>query len=407
MLAWGLWALAMLALAAVVWLDRLLRQAGRPDLALLTTADVPYGLAFVSATAVGALLAIRRPRHPVGWLLLALGLSVAMSGVAQGYASYGLLARPGALPGARYAALYDDVSFILWPALIGFVLLLTPTGSLPSPRWRLWARVTAAAPVVFLLGAALRSEPLDAPYQSVTSPLGVPALAGAIEIVAYPTIVLTQLAVLVGAASLVVRFRRSRGEERQQLRWVAVAAFLSAVAAAVVVAGTLTSTPALYIGAAVLYVAVIPLTIAAAILRYRLYDLDRIISRALAYGLLSVLLGAGYAVLVLLGGQAFGGVGSEPPGWAVAVATLAVAAAFQPARRRIQRAVDRRFDRRRYDAARTIQAFSARLRQQIELDALTAELLAVVDQTMQPTRASLWLRDHHETRGGSLGRHRG
>jgi hypothetical protein len=406
-LAWGLWALAVLGTATLPWLVHLLRQAGRPELFGLTADAAPFLLAMVSAATVGAVLASRRPRHPVGWLLLALGLSVVASAGAQGYAGYGLLARPGALPGARYAALYDDVGFIAWPALISFILLLTPTGSLPSPRWRWWARVTAAAPVVFLLGAALRSEPLEAPYQSVTSPLGVAALAGAIGVVIYPTIVLTQLAVLVGAASLVVRFRRSRGAERQQLRWVAFAAALSAVAAAVVVAGTLTSTPALYVGAAVLYVAVIPPTIGAAILRYRLYDLDRIISRALSYGLLSVLLGAGYAVLVLLGGQAFGGVGSEPPGWAVAVATLAVAAAFQPARRRIQRAVDRRFDRRRYDAARTIQAFSARLRQQIELDALTAELLAVVDQTMQPTRASLWLRDHHETRGGSLGRHRG
>jgi hypothetical protein len=130
----------------------------------------------------------------------------------------------------------------------------------------------------------------------------------------------------------------------------------------------------------------------AAILRYRLYDLDRIISRTVAYGLLTLLLGGGYAVVVLGLGQLLGRRSSS---LVVAGATLAVAALFQPARRRIQQAVDRRFNRRRYDAAHTIEAFSARLRQQVDLDALTSELLAVVEETMQPTQASLWLRPSH------------
>ena len=136
----------------------------------------------------------------------------------------------------------------------------------------------------------------------------------------------------------------------------------------------------------------IPIAIGVAVLRYRLYDLDRIINRTLVYGLLTALLGGAYAATVLVLGQVFGGVGGDPPSWAVAGATLAVAALFQPARRRIQRVVDRRFDRRRYDAARTVDAFSGRLREELDLDALEAELLAVVDQTVQPTRASLWLR---------------
>jgi hypothetical protein len=169
---------------------------------------------------------------------------------------------------------------------------------------------------------------------------------------------------------------------------VAFAAGLSAAAALVVVVGMATGTPALYIWAAAVYVAILPVAIGAAILRYRLYDLDRIISRALAYGLLTVLLGGGYASVVLGLGQLLG----QDSSLAVAAATLVVAALFQPARRRIQAVVDRRFNRRRYDTARTIQAFSARLREQVDLDTLSVDLLAVVDHTMQPTQASLWLR---------------
>jgi hypothetical protein len=141
-----------------------------------------------------------------------------------------------------------------------------------------------------------------------------------------------------------------------------------------------------------LFVWGIPVAIGIAILRYRLYDIDRLINRTLVYGLLSALLGLIYAGVVLVVGQLFGGISTEPPSWAIAGATLAVAALFQPARGRIQRAVDRRFDRRKYDAAKTIEAFSARLREELDLDTLSAELLAVVDQTVQPAKTSLWLR---------------
>jgi len=138
----------------------------------------------------------------------------------------------------------------------------------------------------------------------------------------------------------------------------------------------------------------IPTAIGIALLRYRLYEIDRLINRTLVYGLLTILLGGVYAGLVLTLGQLAGGIGADPPSWAVAGATLVVAALFQPARRRVQQTVDRRFNRRRYDAAKTVAAFSTRLRDEIDLDTLTAELLAVVDQTMQPTQASLWLRPH-------------
>ncbi len=387
-LAWALWALAMLGLAAIPWFDHLLREAGRPELAQLDASGVPAVLAIVSATTVGAVLASRRSRHPVGWLLLGLGLSVSASGVADGYAPYGLLIRPGTLPAAGYAALYGPVLLAIAITCIGFILLLTPTGSLPSSRWRWWARVATAAPVVVLLAVTLLPQPLGPEYQSVANPLGLGALEGPLLAATGMALALTVLGVLVAAASLVVRFRRARGAERQQLRWVAFAAAVVSLAAALVLAAMLTQTPALFGWGLALCAAVLPLAIGAAILRYRLYDLDRIVSRTLAYGLLTVLLGGGYAGVVLGLGQLLG----QESSLVVAGATLAVAAAFQPARRRVQAAVDRRFNRRRYDAAQTIQAFSARLRQQVDLDTLTGELLGMVEQTMQPTSVSLWLR---------------
>jgi hypothetical protein len=198
--------------------------------------------------------------------------------------------------------------------------------------------------------------------------------------------------VAVCAGSLVVRFRRARGVERQQLRWVAVAAALLVVAAGAALVGLAVGATAVVTWAISAWVAGLPLAIGAAVLRYRLYDLDRIISRTVAYGLLTLLLGGGYAAVVLGLGQLLG----RDSSLVVAGATLAVAAAFQPARRRIQAVVDRRFNRRRHDAAGIIEGFGARLRDQVDLDTLTTELLGVVDQSMQPTQASLWLRSPRE-----------
>ena len=387
-LAWVLWGLAVLGIAAVLWFDHLLRQAGRADLVLLNVSTVGWLLAMVTAPTVGAVLAARRPRHPVGWLLLGLGASIGLSGFIDGYALYGLLARPGSLPAARWPAIYSPAVAVAGIACVGFVLLLTPTGSLPSPRWRWWARVAAAAPVVYLVALTLNTEPLDPTYRSVTNPLGLHAFQRPIAVTHIVASGVAVVAVVVGALSLVVRFRRARGTEREQLRWVALAAVLVSLAILVVLAGMGAGNQLLITWAAGISFAVLPLAIGAAVLRYRLYDLDRIVSRTLAYGLLTVLLGGGYAGLVLGLGQLLG----RDSSLVVAAATLTVAALFQPARRRVQHAVDRRFDRRRYDAAHTIQAFSARLRQQVDLDALTAELLAVVDRTMQPTSVSLWLR---------------
>ncbi len=384
-LAWTLWALVMLALAAVPWSDHLLRLAGRPD---LRQWDARPALGGVSAATVGAVLASRRPRHPVGWLLLAFALSLVVTGAAAQYLAHGLLARPEALPAARYAALYYPATVFTALILLGFVLLLTPTGSLPSPRWRRWAGAIVAVPVALLVVVTLAPGSVDPYYQAVGGPFDFRGLGGVVLVANQVALAVTTLAVVVAAGSLVVRFRRARGIERQQLRWVALAAALMVLAAAGVLAGLAVGATAVLTWAASVGVVGLPVAIGAAVLRYRLYDLDRIISRALAYGLLTVLLGGCYAGVVLGLGQLLG----RSSSLVVASATLAVAGVFQPARRRVQAAVDRRFNRRRYDAAQTIQAFSARLRQQVDLDALTAELLAVVDQTMQPTQVSLWLR---------------
>jgi hypothetical protein len=386
-LAWALWALAMLGLAVFVWLDQLLRQAGRSELVVLIPTAIPPVLGAVSTATVGAVLASRRPAHPVGWLLLAFGLSLSVAGVALAYTNYGV-ALAGTAPAAALVGLYLPAAIVTAIACNGFVLLLTPTGVLPSPRWRWWAGVTAATPVALLLVVTLLPRPDDRLALALSSPLDLQALDGALLVAYQVAFAIVISALVVAAASLVVRFRRARGIERQQLRWVVLATVLVALLTVVNLAALALGAYALAPLVGGLNPPILSAAIGAAILRYRLYDLDRIISRALAYGLLTVLLGGGYAGVVLGLGQLLG----RDSSLVVAGATLAVAALFQPARRRIQRQVDRRFNRRRYDAARTIAAFSARLREQVDLETLTAELLAVVEQTMQPTRAALWLR---------------
>jgi hypothetical protein len=377
-LAWALWTLVVLGMGVNPWLNQLARQAGRSDLG--SDADtVVYGLVAVSAATVGALVAARRPRHPVGWLLLALGLWFT-----YGYATWVLLAWRGASTAVGSAIL--DANVVVIPALIGFILLLTPTGSLPSPRWRWWARVAAAAPLVGLVSLAI--GPFRDSDQAVANPLAIDALAGPLLMLRTLSFAVAGLAIPVGAWSLVVRFRRARGMERQQLRWLSVGVAPVAVAVAALAVQALTGSEVDLDWLPGVCLAILPLAIGAAILRYRLYDLDRIISRTVTYGLLTMLLGMGYAGVVLGLGRLL----PQGSSLVVAGATLAVAAVFQPARRRIQALVDRRFNRRRYDTAQTVATFSARLHQEIDLDTLTGELLAVVEQTMQPTQTSLWLR---------------
>jgi hypothetical protein len=246
----------------------------------------------------------------------------------------------------------------------------------------------AGALAVLLLAMPLAPRPPEGRYRAVDNPFDLRPFDGALLLANRALLAVTVLGVLVGAGSLVVRFHRARGIERQQLRWVVLAAALTGVgmlASVVLVAAGNESLVGWVSGVCVV---LLPLAVGAAVLRYRLFDLDRIISRTLAYGLLTVLLGLGYAGVVLGLGRLL----PQGSSLVVAGATLAVAAVFQPARRRIQAAVDRRFNRRRHDAARTIAAFNDRLRDEVDLEALTGELLAVVEQTMQPTQTALWLR---------------
>jgi hypothetical protein len=387
-LAWLLWTLTLSGLAGVFWFDHLLGQAGSSDVDRLNAAAYPVMLAAVSAATVGAVVASRRPRHSVGWLLLATGLTMVADLGVNAYVRYGVVVRPGSLPSARYLAGVSFGIFLVWVSLAGFVLLLTPTGSLPSPRWRWWARVAAAGPVLEMLSAAIDPQPLYPEHPEVGNPLTVSALRPVQVAVGIAGGAVILVSLVVAAVSLVLRYRRAHGVERLQLRWLAFAAGLAAGLLVVAVVAGLAGSDGVVLAALGAMVALLPLATGAAILRYRLYDLDRIISRSLAWALLTVLLGGGYATLVLGLGQLLG----RDSSLIVAAATLAVAAVFQPARRRIQAAVDRRFNRRRHDAAQTIAAFSVRLRDQVDLTTLTGELLAVVDQTMQPARASLWLR---------------
>jgi hypothetical protein len=340
-------------------------------------------------------VASRRPGHRVGWLLIALGLSVAVAGFTFSYTRYGLVARPGALPAADWLAGVANGGVFVYLSCTGFILLLSPTGRLPSPRWRWWARIAAAGLVVAFVTAVLASQPLYPEYPDIGNPIGVVALDHGLGGVIFPVGALLVLAgLIVGPVSLLLRFRRARGLERLQLRWLALGAALAAMSfAASMTALVLERSDGWVFQAALgISVAVLPLATGAAILRYRLYDIDRIVSRTLAYALLTLLLGLGYTAVVLGLGRLLG----RDSSLVVAAATLAVAAVFQPARRRVQRLVDRRFNRRRYDAARTVEHFATRLRDQVDLDALHGELLTVVDQTVAPTRASLWLRSPRE-----------
>ena len=232
-LAWGLWALAMLGLAVVPWMDRLIIRAGRPDLAVLVPGSIvgPV-LAVLSAATVGAVLASRRPRHPVGWLLLGFALSLTASGVINSYVIYGLLARPGALPAVHAVARYYPATGAAALALLSLVLLLTPTGSLPSARWRWWAVITVATLLALVLVVAVVPGHLDPQLLLTSSPFSDRALGGVLLVATRVAVVVTALAVAVAAGSLGLRFRRAQGVERQQLRWVALAATLMVLAGA-------------------------------------------------------------------------------------------------------------------------------------------------------------------------------
>jgi hypothetical protein len=411
--AWSLWGLSLVLAAGGVLLGAYGRSgSGRvpavlADLHSSVGADLAFALWILTFTTMGALVAARRWSNPVGWLLLAEGLVWDVQLFAQGYAAAALFTHPGTLPAGRLVLWV--IGWWLYLAanlLLVFLVLLLPTGRLRSRRWR-WAAWLGAGGIALIVPSLLARRPLYPELPAITNPVGLLPPSPLVDLLDHlAEDVLFPLLGVAAVASLVLRFRTARGVERQQLKWLAYATVL------LLALGQGGTYLAQWLGASgyvvsffqVAPLGAIPIAVAVAMLRYRLYDIDRIINRTLVYGLLTATLGLGYTGGVLGLGQLFGGVSQHPPSWAIAGTTLAMAALFRPLRRRVQNGVDRRFNRRRYDAAQTIEAFSARLRQEIDLDTLSAELLAVVNQTMEPMMLSLWLRPSAQPSKGQAAR---
>jgi hypothetical protein len=346
---------------------------------------------------VGILILTRQPGNTIGWILLAIGGIGAASGVLTSYAAYGLRTHPGSVPGAAVAL---ALSGSLWAPIFGlmgtYLLLLFPDGRPLSPGWRRVGWLSAVGIGGTWVGLTiLPGSFADSGYPGVTNPLGIGALRG-FEWVAYVFLPLIPICIVLSAISLVRRFRQSRGTVRLQLKWLTAAAAVTAVlyALAFAVPGNWGATKApTYVfviqSLGVLSFVLIPIAIGFAVLRYRLYDIDVVINKALVYGSLTAVL-AGVYVGLAVGLGSFVG---KDNSLVIAGSTLVVAALFRPARRQLQQLIDRRFYRRKYDAQRTLEAFTARLREEVDLDELHAHLLAVVDETVRPASMSLWLRE--------------
>ncbi|MGH9179880.1 MAG: sensor histidine kinase [Acidimicrobiales bacterium] len=335
LLAWSAWSLVVVTLATMVWLDQLLRGAGQADLIPFDPAGVAFATGAVMSATMGLVLG-SRTGHPVAWLLLAAAGTVVASGFSEAYAAYGVVARPGSLPAARWVAPFSEAMFFPVFALLAFIMLLTPTGRLPSARWRRWAPLVAAGGAGWTLSSLLLDEPLDPPLEMLTSPFAIEALQAPLMVVAIAGVLLSHGGVVAAGVSLALRFRGSTGVDRQQLRWV----MFGAAVAAVAVVGALVSAS---VGQGVLlgvfaatFMTVLPLSVAVAISRYHLYDLDRVISRSLLYTALSALVAAVYAAVVL-GLELLAASGPVVPGVAAVVTALAVL----PLRVIAQRAIDR------------------------------------------------------------------
>jgi hypothetical protein len=348
---------------------------------------------------VGWLILRQQPRNHVGWLLTAIGFVWGVGGVCDTWAHLGLLAFPGDVPGAGAAA---SVASIIWAPALGltgtYLLMLFPDGDLPSPRWRPLPWVSGG--VIGLLVVSLLLHPgalVSGPGEGLANPLGVTALRPVLDVAVPGLILLLALCILAAAASLVVRFRRASGIRRQQLRWLAAAGTVVGIAFGLGIATSSVSPEAeqapwqLVLDQVTFLLWILfPVSIGIAVLRYRLYVIDVVINRALVYGSLTALLAGVYLGSVLLLQLVLRPL-TEQSDLAVAISTLAVAGAFGPARRAIQDLVDRRFYRRRYDAARILDEFTARLRRQIDLDTVGTDLLTAVHETVQPTSATIWM----------------
>lgn len=364
--------------------------------------ELLFGLIILTFSLVGLVILIRQPRNRVGWLLAGVGVVANLGGLLDAYATYGLVINPGSVPRPDVAAALGAGAWAPTIGLMGtFVILLFPDGRLPSSRWRPLAWLSAATIVAVTVTIAVSPGSLDAgPVPTMLNPLGIESAKVALIVLLGIFLPLLPLCIVASAAALVWRFRRSHGVEREQMKWLAAAGAAVAVSYLATMASTLAAsflddTPE-WVSAlqriTILGFVLLPLAIGVAVLRYRLYDIDVVINRALVYGGLTITLLSTYLVMVLVM-QALLRPLTEQSDLGVAASTLAVAALFGPARRRIQAVVDRRFYRRRYDAARILSAFAGRLRQELDLEAVGADLSAAVRETVQPAHVSLWLRN--------------
>jgi hypothetical protein len=329
----------------------------------------------------GLVLASRRPENRIGWLFLAAGLALGLSGFSDQYALDALVADPGSWPAGRAAAWLFNVIWVIPVAMLAFVLLLFPTGHVRSRRWRLagWFNgvVFTLATVWALIAATSQwARPFTSPFSQPGSPAGSPAPY-------LMTAFLISAALLVSVAAVVVRFAKSSGEERLQLKWCAMAALVLVV---VFVASIWVNSAIVNVLQSLAFLGLWT-AIAIAVLKYRLYDIDRLISRTLAYAILTGVLVGLYAGLVLLATQVL----TLKSPVAVAASALVAAALFSPLRSRVQRAVDRRFNRARYDADQAVAAFAATLKDAVDLDAVQADLAGVVQRALEPAHVSLWI----------------
>src|SRR5215210_2106237 len=398
-LAWSLWVLTLLLLPGVI-LEISFNWVG--------PADIPFVVGFVAvqvgAATAGAIISSRLPGNAVGWIFLAIGVLLGLLFAVGAYAEIGIDSRSGPLPGDELAAWIGSWIFI--PTAFGlpmFLLLLFPDGRFVSRRWQLAGWMLGAILVFAVATKALKPGRIPPGIENPLAPGG--AVGEAIRVLDSVTDVLALPAFALAVAGLSVRLRRSRGVERQQLKWFTYSAALvgAGFASSILIPDGPAADLVFLVG--LLALAGLPVAAGIAILRYRLYDIDVIVNRTLVYGSLTVSL-----ILLYVGGvtatqyvfRVLAGGGSQ---LAIVASTLLIAALFNPLRRRIQSLIDRRFYRRKYDAAKTLSSFSARLRDETNLEQLNTELLSVVSATMRPAHVSLWLKptvgDHGPDGGGS------
>jgi len=399
-LAWSLWALSIALTALALLLLAL-------NLSHPNTHVYDYwfdNTTTVITATVGAIVASRRPENPVGWLLCLSGVVVSISHFGAQYAIYALSARPDSLPAGEAFAWIETwiLPIIIAPGV--FTFLLFPTGRLPSGRWRWLGWLTVAFVIVGAISGAFTSGPVDG-LGSIRNPLGIGGFTGGFKAVVYP---MASLLFVASALSVFVRLRRATGVERQQIKWFAYTAGVTAIAIVLRIITVAVDGP-LWLARAEFAVFTAAgtantVSIGIAILRYRLYEIDIIINRTLVYGTLTLMLALVYfgcvtatqAIFQTLTGQ------ERLPQAAIVVSTLVIAALFNPLRRRIQSFIDRRFYRNRYDARKTLEAFSVKLRDATDLDALSDDLVGVTRETMQPAHVSLWLRPEKTLKGAQI-----